>query len=208
MPKFTTVFRATVMFVAAVMLVKGWQICGPSTIWLKSVAAQALELTQDSLIEPQAVEESRSAAPVSENPPAFADTPASLAAVGTTIASPPIFPTGDGDAAPAVLPQPIAPAEPAIGTSNGQSRIPESDVDRMPLLMNHLAKLGAANPQLAPWGSSRQLYRFCCSATLAKAPSFRRHFESVAMEPLTAVEEVVAKVEAWRTAEESGNQRK
>jgi hypothetical protein len=72
--------------------------------------------------------------------------------------------------------------------------------------MNHLAELGAVDPQLGTWGSSGQMYRFCCRVALNEAPQVTRHFESIAAEPLAAVEAVVTKVEAWRTAQEGGNQ--
>ena len=68
--------------------------------------------------------------------------------------------------------------------------------------MTRLKELGGIEPQLVAWGSSGQLYRFRCQATLADTPSFTRHFEAVAAEPPAAVEQVVAKVEAWRTAEQ------
>jgi hypothetical protein len=76
----------------------------------------------------------------------------------------------------------------------------------MPLLMNRLAELGAEEPHLTKWGSSGQLYRFCCRASVDTAPTITRHFEAVAAEPLAAVENVIAKVEAWRTAGKGGNQ--
>jgi hypothetical protein len=71
----------------------------------------------------------------------------------------------------------------------------------MPTLLARLERLGAIEPQLAAWGSGGKLYRFCCRAALAETPQYTRHFESVAAEPLTAVEQVVAKVEAWRVAQ-------
>jgi hypothetical protein len=73
------------------------------------------------------------------------------------------------------------------------------DSRRMPLLLARLEQLGAVDPQLAAWGSSGNLYRFCCRAALAGSPSYARHFEAVAAEPLAAVEQVVSKVETWRT---------
>jgi hypothetical protein len=73
--------------------------------------------------------------------------------------------------------------------------------NRTQLLMSRLAELGAVEPRLAKWGSSGQLYRFSCRVSLDKAPKATRHFESVAAEPVAAVEDVIASVGAWRTAE-------
>ena len=70
--------------------------------------------------------------------------------------------------------------------------------------MSRLEQLGGADPKVAPWGSSGHLFRCCCQAPLANSPAVTQHFESVAAEPALAVEQVVAKVEAWRTAQRNG----
>ncbi len=70
--------------------------------------------------------------------------------------------------------------------------------------MKRLEQLGAADTHLSPWGSEGQLFRFSCRAPLANAPTMTQHFESVAAEPSLAVEQVVAKVEAWRVAQRDG----
>jgi hypothetical protein len=82
-----------------------------------------------------------------------------------------------------------------------------TDSDRMSVLQGRLKQLGVVDSKLAQWGSGGQLYRFSCRANLANAANLERHFESVAAEPVTAVEEVLAKVESWRTAEQSGSPR-
>jgi hypothetical protein len=78
------------------------------------------------------------------------------------------------------------------------------DDDRVKLLMSRLEQLGGTDPKVAPWGSSGHLFRCCCQAPLANSSAVTQHFESVAGEPALAVEEVVAKVEAWRTAQRAG----
>ena len=89
---------------------------------------------------------------------------------------------------------PLAETAPATGTND----------DRVKTLMSRLEQLGGADPKLAPWGSSGHLFRCCCQAPLANSPAVMQHFESVAAEPALAVEQVVAKVEAWRTAQRNG----
>jgi hypothetical protein len=74
----------------------------------------------------------------------------------------------------------------------------------MPELMSRLQKLGAADTNLAPWGSDGHLYRFTCRAPLASAPAMTKHFESVADQPTAAIEQVLAKVEAWQVAQRDG----
>ena len=56
--------------------------------------------------------------------------------------------------------------------------------------MSRLQKLGAADTNLAPWGSDGHMYRFSCRAPLANAPAMTQHFESVADQPTVAVEQV------------------
>jgi hypothetical protein len=42
------------------------------------------------------------------------------------------------------------------------------------------------------------MYRCQCRVALGDSPNVTRHFEAVAEKPAAAVEQVVAKVEAWR----------
>src|SRR6185369_4765830 len=79
-----------------------------------------------------------------------------------------------------------------------------ADDDRVKTLMSRLQQLGGSDPKVAAWGSGGHLYRCCCQAPLANSPAVTQHFESVATEPALAVEQVVAKVEAWRTAQRNG----
>jgi hypothetical protein len=89
-------------------------------------------------------------------------------------------------------------AEPAGAEAADAASLSNAAADRLPQLYSRLESLGVSNPQLAPWGSSGQMYRFCCRAALVETPALARHFEAVAPEPVLAVEQVVAKVEAWR----------
>ena len=126
---------------------------------------------------------------------------------GRAITVPPITPLVQSEA-PKLLPEsgamPVTlptqtPVAPAVEKAS-----PPLAGDRMPELMTRLQQLGAADTNLAPWGSGGSLYRFSCRAPLANAPAMTQHFESVAAEPMVAVEQVVAKVEAWRVAQRDG----
>jgi hypothetical protein len=92
----------------------------------------------------------------------------------------------------------VAAVPPAAADVADAASLPAGVADRLPPLFSRLEALGVTDPQLAPWGLSGQMYRFCCRASWAGTPAFTRHFEAVAAEPLSAVEQVVAKVEAWR----------
>ncbi len=79
----------------------------------------------------------------------------------------------------------------------------EDTRDGVASLLAKLHEIGAADAQVGPWGASGQFYRCCCQAKLAESSPMARHFEAVAEEPIAAVEQVVAKVEAWRTQQQS-----
>jgi hypothetical protein len=128
-------------------------------------------------------------------PPIFSTTP-----LPGAIIAPPVAPD-DIPAAPAIF-APAAANGSAVTMSVEPPAATPVDIDRLPDLMNRLEQLGGIDPQLVAWGNSGQMYRFCCQATLSDVPNVKRHFESVSAEPLAAVEEVVAKLEQWRTEEQ------
>jgi hypothetical protein len=183
MPSFQTVFRAVVMVAVGAAAVKGWRLYGPTNEQVKSAVAQAVEVVQSAI---QSRQQATTAVP---------DPRVAPIAVAPGIV-PPAAPLVQAEA-PKLLPD--SGAMPAVETAS-----PPLAGDRMPELMTRLQKLGAADTNLAPWGSGGNLYRFSCRAPLANAPAMTQHFESVAAEPEVAVEQVVAKVEAWRVAQRDG----
>jgi hypothetical protein len=186
MASFTTIYRAIVMVAAGIILVKGWQLYGPSTEQVKSLGARAAEMAHVAWSNLQSSE----AQPVrmGEDPRLAAAPPASVIAA-SVVESAPLFsgPSGHEEAV-----APITESSPAGG------------VDRLPALYSQLKELGAFDPQMTAWGSSGQMYRFQCRAALGDTPAFARHFEAVAAEPLAAVQRVVANVEAWRATQREG----
>jgi len=197
MKRLTTVFRLIVMIVVAVIAVEGWQRYGPSAGQLKSLVTRALDVAQESLNASEQTVAPRSGLIENtlENAPALLTTPPPTATVAPTTAATTEFP-----AAPAIF-APVAQAEATGSTSTETPAATPRDTDRLPALMSRLEELGGIEPQLVPWGNGGKLYRFHCQAALGDTPNLKHHFESVAAEPLVAVEDVVAKVEAWRTAE-------
>jgi hypothetical protein len=203
MPSFATLYRAIVMLAAAVIIVKGWQHYGPSTAQMKSAARRVVDLAHSALneSEPRVEPIVDTTAGLQQQGPVDAtdqsgSVPQSMSsAAGTTLAAPPIF----------TAPDSIAGSPVDTTTAANVDLSAPRDMDQLPALLTRLEQLGGIDPQLVAWGSSGQLYRFCCRATLADAPSYTRHFEAIAPEPLVAVENVVAKVEAWRTAQRAAD---
>lgn len=188
MPSLTTIYRAIVMIVAGVIVVKGWQLYGPTAEQVKSFGVRAIEMAQVALSNEQPTE----AEPTARNDPRLAAAPRTALATASVVEPAPLFSglvgTDEGVATPLAA---------QVGNI---SLLPAGVADRLPPLYSRLEELGASDPQLRPWGSSGQMYRFCCRAALAGAPSVARHFEAVAAEPIAAVEQVVASVESWRVS--------
>jgi hypothetical protein len=212
MPTSNTFFRAAVMLATGVLLVRGWQLFGPSPEQMKSFTGRAIELAHETwngpnptagggnlTADPQSIAPPLAA--ISLPPPGAPSehqpiTAQDVAPAFDTLKAPPVFAAATTNTPPALTPS----SQPGPAAANATIAVADASDDRLPPLLARLEALGGVDPQLVPWGSSGRLYRFCCRASLADTPSFSRHFESVAAEPLVAVEEVVAKVEAWRTA--------
>ena len=202
MPSFQTLFRAVVMVVIGVVGFKAWKLYGPTNEQVKSTASHVVELVQSAI-------QSRQPAPNAAADPRVA-APQLTPSQGSAVAAPPMSPSSpiqgeapkllaQGDAVPVVnnppAEVPSAPAgSPVVAGAPGSG-------DRVSELMARLQQLGAAETKLAPWGSDGRLYRFSCRAPLPSAPTMTQHFESVAAEPAAAVEQVLAKVEAWKVAQ-------
>jgi|RhiMethySRZTD1v2_1073278.scaffolds.fasta_scaffold953550_1 hypothetical protein len=194
MPSFQTLFRAIVLVVIGVVGFKGWKLYGPTNEQVKSTVTHVIELVQSSLQSHQqgsSVTDPRSAGPQL--------TTEQASAAATPLANTPALTQAE---APKLLAESSAASNPpAEAGSPLQTGAAEAGPDRLSELMARLQHLGAADTKLAPWGGDGRLYRFTCRAPLPTAPSMTQHFESVAAEPAMAVEQVLAKVEAWKVAQ-------
>jgi hypothetical protein len=197
-------FRVAVMLVAAVIGYHAWQLYGPPADRLKSIALRLIEIAQAALGEadqadngkPQQASDSPAPPPLALGSSTSAEVPQAQALVQASeirpaLGTPPIL-------APPALATP-APAPTAISPD-----VATPDTELL-ALYSRLEKLGVVEPRLAAWGSDGQLHRFCCRATVGGDSNFKRHFEAIAAEPRLAVQEVVAKVEAWRTAQQKSD---
>lgn len=209
MPSFQTILRATVMAAVVAVVVKGWQLYGPTNEQVKSAVAQATDVGRAILDrwkqEPKAaIEDPRLAMPRAQLAAPTANPPSTAQAT-----APQLLPATQPEA-PKLLPESgvassVGPSQSTTTAANQTTPLSDSAAkDRMPDLMSRLAQLGAADTNMAPWGDGGQMYRFSCRAPLTNAPIMMQHFESVAAEPTQAVEQVVAKLEAWRVAQRDG----
>jgi hypothetical protein len=210
MPSFTTIYRTMVMIAVGAIGVKAWQLYGPNNEQVKSTVAKGIEMAQAAWNKQRS---SGADSGLAANPavlePALPNTLASPARIDPALPPALMRPQAAGGGAtlnpspssqvPATPQLIAAPPSPPVGTVPA----PASTDDRVTALISKLEQLGASDTKLSPWGSGGNLYRFCCRATPADSPALPQHFESVAAEPAAAVEQVLAKVEAWRTARQS-----
>jgi hypothetical protein len=205
MPSMRTMFRALVMIAIGAALFKGWQMYGPPAEQVKSIAVRATDFAQAAWKNFQGKD--HEAAPSAEvrgrTPPlAVAQQPLGDIAIvppalstQTLTPSPPTgaIPSASGPTTQTAI-TPLTDSAPATGSAD----------DRVKTLMSRLEQLGGTDSKLSPWGSSGHLFRCYCRAPLPNAPAVMQHFESVAAEPALAVEQVMAKLEASRTAKRNG----
>jgi hypothetical protein len=190
------------MLVVGVLIVKAWHAYGPSLDQLKTAVVAVVDSAQTALHNGESPgEQAHPAAGFSKTAPVLENgTKGPVVTVAPPLAPlppPAVGPTSaenSGNAPIPLAPSPNLPDAVAPPLTAGGT-------DRLPALLSRLEQLGAAGPKVSPWGSSGHLFRCCCQASRADSPGLMCHFESVATERETAVEQVVAKVEAWRTAQ-------
>jgi hypothetical protein len=211
---FTTIYRVVVMLAVGAVVVKGWKMYGPTTEQVKAALVNVTEIAESTWKGGSAPSDKTGSSPADKGSvappygntaqqPASADParpPAATLTQSTANVPTSVLPNSSMPASPALITPPQA-EQAANAPAPSTTSSPTKTEDRVPVLLSQLKKLGAAETKLAPWGDSGHLYRFSCRAALADSPSLTRHFESVAEEPAAAVEQVVAKVEAWRVAQ-------
>lgn len=201
-------FRLAVMLVALFLGYLGWQRYGPSADRLKSIALRAVEIAQSALgDEDQAASGTSKLAadPQAGAPPFALPAPANLGPIQppqTLVPADSVRPAEEpaGFAPPELMAAPLPTAPPA-NPSEPAGPIEQSPNADLTALYARLDQLGVHECKLAEWGGSGQLYRFGCQAAVSESPDFSRQFESFAAEPRAAVEDVLAKVAAWREAQ-------
>jgi hypothetical protein len=207
MPSFKTFYRAAVMIATGVIVVKGWQLYGPSTERLKSFAVAAIEGAQAAWNKPhrETTQDTGALAdPRTSTPPLVAAAPETPVNTTPPESAPGLLLPADSNEAHS--------ADAAAGSAGTGNLVPSSTpddapggiaevADDLPARFARLTAMGVSDQRLTTWGSSGRLYRFCCRAKLSDSSFHTRHFEAVAEQPAGAVEQVVVQVEAWRKAQ-------
>lgn len=203
MPSFTTLYRAFVMIAVGVISMELWHLCAPSSPQLQLVSRRAREIALTAWDRWQQDGEKGEATDATAEASTAGSEPITFQAPPDALPLSPVIPAMSG-AAMTPNESSVQPATwPAPFQANASDNRPAPNADRMTELMAQLEELGGQEPRLAPWGSAGHVYRFCCQATWTENPQFTRHFESVAPEPLAAVEDVVAQVKSWRAEHQS-----
>ena len=207
MPSFTTISRATVMLAVGAIAFKGWQHVWP-TCRASEISCRARPSrwrrrrgrTFRRRIRPRTQRQSRVEVRrhllrrCSRPRPMLRLHLRALSSQTLTPGPPAVaIPSTSAPATQAPI-TPLTETAPATGTND----------DRVKTLLSRLEQLGGSRSEGGPWGSGGHLFRCCCQAPLGNSPAVTQHFESVAAEPALAVEQVLAKVEAWRTAQRIG----
>jgi hypothetical protein len=189
MSSLRTLFRAVIMVSVLAIAAKGWHLYGPSHEQMAALVVQAVELG-DSLLGKFREQSPPSVDPRSGTTPLVAvpgQPPSGQQRLPLAETTPPAGGT-------VLLVSAALPSAPLPSQSAGADA-------RLEAALARLEQLGVGQHDLRPWGAGGQLSRFCCSATWGGAPGYNRHFEAVAAEPLSAVQQVVDQVAAWRAAE-------
>jgi hypothetical protein len=200
MQSLKTLYRVVVMAATIVIVVQAWKLYGPTFEQLNSLVLRGLDMAKGGLGsagEPLAAKEG----PAPQSNASLTEAPPLAAASGQ--AAPPLAERssaefGANQPDQARVPTEGAPITPISALSADTS---QHDPNGLQGLFAQLEKLGARDPKLDRWGASGQLYRFCCQAAWGESAQFYRHFESIAEEPTIAVQQVLAQVDAWRTAQ-------
>jgi hypothetical protein len=203
-----TCFRAVVMLATIAIVAKAWHLYGPSVAELRTIGARVVEVAGELMNEQGQPEVAAANDPRLQQAPPFAGiSPLSpggapqpiLLATGENVV--PSFaqqasaeaPIGDVPATPPTRLIPIAPEQPP-------ALAPVGDDARLETAQSRLNGFGVRDGHLEPWGSEGRWFRYSCEAPWVDAPNFSRHFEAVAADPASAVEQVAAEIDAWRTA--------
>jgi hypothetical protein len=196
MPTVTTIYRAIVMIAVAVIVVKGWQHLGPTTEQVATFGMRALDAAN---VAWEKLQPDSQSATLSDDP-RVSVAPAAAADPTNDLSPAPLFPAAP---APTNLNAQVGEA-PVNENSQSLSTAATSD-GRLSSLYSRLEELGTSKPQLSSWGIDGRMYRCQCRAALADNSSAARHFEAVAVEPFAAVQQLLAKVEAWRLTQRSNS---
>jgi hypothetical protein len=216
MTSLQTCFRAVVMLATIGIVAKAWHLYGPSVAEMRAIGQRVYEVADELMSDsrqPEAVAGDAGNDPRLQQAPPFAaatplppgPAPQPILLATAESESPAFAQQAVGEApiaaAPATPPTrliPVAPEEaPALAPAGGDARLDAASA--------RLAEIGAREGRLEPWGNEGRWYRFSCDAPWVDAPNYTRHFEAVAADPASAVEQVAAEIEAWHASRPAVN---
>ena len=67
-------------------------------------------------------------------------------------------------------------------------------------LKRHLDALGATFYELKKWGNRGELFRFSCLVAPSESHVYKKHFQAIAADEMTAIQTVIAEIEQWKNA--------
>lgn len=199
----STVFRLVVMVATAFACYKGWQIYGPSSTQLKEYASTALGKAQAALSESSASDaaDGGAAALPFATPPLAA--PAEATQAMSSSEAPQLVPLATATSANDLFDSADASVASAATSDTGTASGDGGKVVDDPLArsLERLERLGGVEASVRTWGATGGFFLCSCQVKGAEPSAMARNFEAIANEPLAAVEQVAAKVEAWRAAQ-------
>jgi hypothetical protein len=175
MNTYLAVTRTIIMLGTLLVGAMAWKVYGPPPEQLAPIVNRVVELASQTFGHED--DESK----------AFAVPTESLA-----LTEAPTFPMPSS--APLRLDPEVAPAAYSQGAKANVSA-PAASTDE---LLERLRLLGAVDAELKPWGGSGQTYRCVCRVASSENPTLERHFDAIAADAQSAVEQVESEIERWR----------
>jgi len=217
-----TFFRAVVMLATLGIVAKAWMLYGPSVEEMQTIGQRVSEVADEWLNK----DRQGDAAPPTETPdPRLAPVPALTTTLPPEQSNPPAQfspqqpvqlasaeSAAPGFAAPAMAVAPVesTPAAPPtrlipVAPEQSPGELPRSGDGRLEAASAQLEQLGVRDYQVEPWGNDGRWYRCSCDAPWANAPNYSRHFEAVAEDATSAVEQVATAVGEWHQIQSGAN---
>jgi hypothetical protein len=176
MNSYFAITRTIIMFGTIMVGAMAWKVYGPPPEQLAPIVDRVAELAAQAVGREQA------------NPSLSGTHPPRQAA------SPSLLPLPAPSGASLRVDREVAPAT----VANQAPPYAQPQSARIDELLAPLRSLGVVDAELKPWGATGQTYRCACRVASAENPTLERHFDAVAADAQSAVEQVVGEIEQWR----------
>ena len=203
-----TFFRAVVMLATLGIVAKAWMLYGPSVEEMQSIGQRVVEVADELMSK---YRQGGGAPPVLANDPRVQTMAPMAAAVppqGVSQPQPILLATAESErpeyAQPAVAITPMtgAPLVPPtrlipVTAEQPPAAPPASGDAQLEAASARLTQQGVGDYRVEPWGKDGRWYRCSCDAPWIVRAYYNRHFEAVAADPATAIDQVAAEVDTW-----------